>query len=94
MFDRGWEANVKKFFIYPIELIKELLNKFDIVVGNLEVGPINEEPGDFSDGSLMFSFDKRILESLTAGNFSILSLANNHTLNMGEEGLAEKQEIF
>lgn len=94
MFDRGVERlMLKNSFIYPIDLIKKFLNEFDIVVGNLE-GPINEEPGDFSDDSLKFSFDKRILESLTAGNFSVLSLANNHTLNMGEEGLAETRSIL
>ncbi|MDD2274306.1 MAG: CapA family protein [Candidatus Pacebacteria bacterium] len=94
MFDRGVERlMIKNSFTYPIDLIKGFLNKFDIVIGNLE-GPINEKPGDFTDSSLKFSFDKRALESLNAGNFSVLSLANNHTLNMGKEGLQETKSIL
>ena len=94
MFDRGVERlMLRNSFTYPVDLIKGFLNKFDMVVGNLE-GPINEEPGDFTDSSLKFSFDKRTLESLNAGNFSVLSLANNHTLNMGSEGIAETRSIL
>ncbi len=94
MFDRGVERlMIRNAFTYPVDLIKGFLNKFDDVVGNLE-GPINEEPEDFSDNSLKFSFDKRTLESLNVANFSVLSLANNHTLNTGEEGLAETRSIL
>ncbi|MDK2949058.1 MAG: hypothetical protein PWQ56_223 [Patescibacteria group bacterium] len=94
MFDRGVERSMlRNSFVFPVELIKGFLNNFDDVVGNLE-GPINEEPEDFFDNSLKFSFDKRTLESLNVANFSVLSLANNHTLNMGREGLAETRSIL
>lgn len=94
MFDRGVERlMMRNSFTYPVDLIKGLLNEFNDVVGNLE-GPINEEPEDFSDNSLKFSFDKKTLESLNVANFSVLSLANNHTLNTGEEGLAETRSIL
>jgi len=94
MFDRGVERlMMRNSFTYPVDLIKGLLNEFNDVVGNLE-GPINEEPEDFSDNSLKFSFDKRILDSLYEANFSVLSLANNHTLNTGEKGLAETRKIL
>jgi poly-gamma-glutamate synthesis protein (capsule biosynthesis protein) len=94
MFDRGVESlMIKKSFSYPIELIKNFLNDFDFVVGNLE-GPINNEPQDFPDSSLKFSFDKRIIGTLKSGNFSLVSLANNHTLNTGSSGLKETREIL
>jgi len=94
MFDRGVERlMLKDSFSYPIELIKSFLDDFDVVVGNLE-GPINENPNDFSDSSLKFSFDKKVLETLNEGNFSILSLANNHTLNMNKDGLQETRDIL
>ncbi|MDD4073927.1 MAG: CapA family protein [Candidatus Pacebacteria bacterium] len=92
MFDRGVERlMIKSTFTYPIELIKGFLSDFDYVIGNLE-GPINEEPEDFTDASMTFSFDKRILESLN--NFSVVSLANNHTLNTGKSGLEETRKIL
>ena len=93
MFDRGVERLMQKSsFIYPVELIKDFLNSFDFVVGNLE-GPINESPKDFPDSSLTFSFDKKSVESLKTGNFSLVSLANNHTLNM-DWGDLMKQRIY
>jgi poly-gamma-glutamate synthesis protein (capsule biosynthesis protein) len=94
MFDRGVEALMNKAsFTYPVETIKDFLGGFSFVVGNLE-GPINEKPKYFSDSSLTFSFDKKSTESLKEGNFSLLSLANNHTLNMERKGLEETKEIL
>lgn len=95
MFDRGVEdLMLKTSFTYPVELIKELLVKFDFAVGNLE-GPINENPKQFpDDGLYRFSFDKRIIESLKAGKFASVSLANNHTNNMGDKGLEETKNIL
>ncbi|MFA5715115.1 MAG: CapA family protein [Candidatus Paceibacterota bacterium] len=94
MFDRGVEALMEKTsFAYPVEMIKNFLCTFDFAVGNLE-GPINEKPKEFSDESLMFSFDKKVVESLKSGKFGMLSLANNHTLNMGDKGLEETKSIL
>jgi poly-gamma-glutamate synthesis protein (capsule biosynthesis protein) len=95
MFDRGVERLMQQesSFIYPVELIKDFLNSFDFVVGNLE-GPINEKPKEFSRDSMTFSFDKKSVESLKAGNFSLVSLANNHTLNMDWEGFDETKNIL
>ncbi|MFA5432982.1 MAG: CapA family protein [Candidatus Paceibacterota bacterium] len=94
MFDRGVEALMKKTsFTYPMETIKDFLNRFNFVVGNLE-GPLNEKPKYFPDSSLTFSFDKKSVESLKEGNFSLLSLANNHTINMERKGLEETKEIL
>lgn len=94
MFDRGVEMLMQKSsFTYPIDFIKGFLGNFNFVVGNLE-GPINETPKYFPDSSLSFSFDKKSVESLKNGNFSLISLANNHTLNMEREGLLETKKIL
>jgi poly-gamma-glutamate synthesis protein (capsule biosynthesis protein) len=94
MFDRGVERLMQQStFSYPVDIIKDFLNSFDFAVGNLE-GPINEKPKEFSDGSLMFSFDKKSVQSLIDGNFSLVSLANNHTLNMERTGLEETKSIL
>lgn len=95
MFDRGVEdLMLKTSFVYPMELIKEFLISFNFSVGNLE-GPINENSKEFpADGSYRFSFDKKIIESLKAGKFGLVSLANNHTLNMGDNGIEETKNIL
>jgi poly-gamma-glutamate synthesis protein (capsule biosynthesis protein) len=94
MFDRGVESLMEGVgFTYPVELIKDFLNGFDYAVGNLE-GPINKEPKEFPDSSLTFSFNEKSVESLKAGNFKVVSLANNHTSNMGNAGLEETREIL
>jgi len=94
MFDRGVEDLMQKTsFAYPMEMIAGFLKGFDFSVGNLE-GPINEKPKEFSDASMTFSFDKRIVDSLKIGNFKLVSLANNHTLNMERAGLEETKNIL
>jgi len=88
MFDRGVEYLMQKnSFNYPFEKIKNYLNS-EIIVGNLE-GPIVNNPVFISAHSMTFSFDKKIAEVLKNNNFNILSLANNHTSNMGGSGLKE-----
>ncbi|MFH1656828.1 MAG: AmmeMemoRadiSam system protein B [Candidatus Nealsonbacteria bacterium] len=93
MLDRGVEYLMEKnSFNYPFEKIKRFLRGIDIVVGNLE-GPINKNPQYFSDESLMFSFSEKNIENISQ-NFDLVNLANNHTLNMGEEGLEETRRIL
>ncbi|MDP2821014.1 MAG: CapA family protein [bacterium] len=94
MFDRGVEYQIAKNqndFSYPFKKIKNLLTEEKIIVANLE-GPINCAPAQFSDKSLKFSFDCRIAEKLSV--FDLLSLANNHTFNTGENGLKETKKIL
>ncbi len=94
MFDRGVEDMMKNMgFTYPIDSIKDFLKGFDYAVGNLE-GPISEKPKDFPDDSLKFSFDSKSVESLKEGNFKLVSLANNHTLDTGATGLEETKKIL
>ena len=95
MLDRGVEYLIEKNdnVFYPFEKISQFLNSEDIVFGNLE-GPINEEPQYFPDSSLRFSFSSEVIEGLISANLNLLSLANNHTLNMGQEGLKETRELL
>jgi len=94
MFDRGVEYQMEKNNIfYPFQKIEPFLRGVDIVFGNLE-GPIVETPRNFSDNSLMFAFNQNVIEALSFGNFNLLSLANNHTLNMGKIGLKETREFL
>jgi len=89
MFDRGVEyfAN-QNGILYPVSRVNRFLAGIDTVFGNLE-GPIVKDPPDFPDDSLRFAFSPDVLSALSFSNFNLLSLANNHTLNMAESGLRE-----
>jgi len=92
MLDRWVEKLMeKKGYDYPFLKIKNFLKKIDFVFGNLE-GPIVKNPPDFPEKSLKFAFSPKVLPSLSL--FNLFSLANNHTLNMGEEGLKETRNFL
>ncbi len=94
MLDRGVEYLIgKNDVFYPFEKISPFLNEFDFAFGNLE-GPIVRKTKAFPDESLMFCFEKETINGLISANFSVVSLANNHTLGMGKEGLNETKELL
>jgi len=61
-----------------------ILKSGDIVFGNLET-PLCSPPGDRK----LFSAEPGMSEALATGGFTILSLANNHILEYGPDGLRE-----
>lgn len=90
MLDRGVEYQAKKAndYKYPFLQVADFLGEVDLVAGNLE-GPVVDEPVQYPIDSLRFNFDARMLEGLSFANISLLSLANNHTLNAEAEGLIQ-----
>jgi len=89
MLDRGVkECMQKNSFYYPFSNIHQFLRGIDRVFGNLE-GPIVDETPDFSHQSLRFAFGIETLKSISSACFNLLSLANNHTLDMGISGFNE-----
>lgn len=72
---------------YPFLEVGEYLKQADFVFGNLET-PIT--PGrQIKTGEMVFRADPEVVNSLKENNFSILSLANNHTPNFGQKGLED-----
>ncbi len=72
---------------YPFLEVSTYLQKADIVFGNLET-PITSGP-EIPDFSMIFRSDPGMEGALKKANFSILSLANNHTPNFGSQGLRD-----
>jgi poly-gamma-glutamate synthesis protein (capsule biosynthesis protein) len=92
MLDRGVEDLIKQNSIYyPFLKISQFLRGTDIVFGNLE-GPVVNSPPEFPDDSLKFAFNPEVIKGASWCNFNLFSLANNHTLDMGKEGLEETKE--
>lgn len=69
---------------YPFEKVQDLIEDQDIIFGNLE-GPIASLHSQTPDFSTSFSFHPRIAEVLASQGFTIVSLANNHTLDRGAQ---------
>lgn len=94
MLDRGVEYLMRKnSFFYPFEKVSQFLKGVDIVVGNLE-GPIVKNPPNFSNKSLKFAFSPETIIGLSFANFNLLSLANNHTFDVGKDGFEETKEYL
>jgi len=92
MLDRGVEDLVKQNSIYyPFQKISHFLRGIDIVFGNLE-GPVVNNPPEFPDNSLKFAFSPEIIKGASWSHFNLFSLSNNHTPDMGKEGLEETEK--
>ena len=94
MLDRGVENLMKKnSSFYPFQKITQFLKGVDIVFGNLE-GPIVKVPKKISGKDLKFAFSPDTINGLFYGKINLVSLANNHTLDMGKSGLEETKELL
>lgn len=93
MLDRGIKASVEKYgggnYIFAFEKVKDYLNKFDILFGNLE-GPISDK-GTLSGSIYSFRMEPQSAKSLKEAGFDILSVANNH---IGDWGRVAMKDTF
>ena len=95
MLNRGVEHQIKKHGdTYIFEALAGEEERFfsgvDIITGNLE-GPFVTERVP-TNKSIAFRFDPMLIPMLQRYNFSVLGLANNHSLDMGAKGLKESQD--
>ena len=78
---------------YPFQRLSQTLGDADAAVGNLE-GAINSDHVRTPEGSLAFSFTPETSRTLAENHFAILSLANNHTYDFGENGFADTRRYL
>jgi len=95
MMDRGVEYFMDKnsSVFYPFEKFKDFSEGKDIIFGNLE-GPIVTNYQISPEEEYRFAFAPDTAEALSFANFNLVSLANNHTLNMGREGFEETKDFL
>jgi hypothetical protein len=93
------EKRIRKYD-YPFKNVKSILSQGDIVFGNLESSITDASQMNKSHYSKLIddpTFGKRIYlkaspmfaESLKAAGFNVLSIANNHILDYGSQGLID-----
>lgn len=78
---------------YPFREMMPHLSQFDIRLGNLE-GPIVTNHRQTPDFSTSFSFQPGTAQLLKDQGFSMMTLANNHSLDRGNDGFAQTQNYL
>ncbi|MBU0998034.1 CapA family protein [Patescibacteria group bacterium] len=77
---------------YPFLYVSDYLSSADLVFSNLE-SPIVTDCPRFEHG-FTFCADPRIVEGLVSSNINVVSLANNHILNFGKDGLEDTKRYL
>ena len=78
---------------YPFAATAEQLRQGDIVIGNLEA-PIAVSGEEFTAKKFRFRLSPKAAAALKNAGFTHLTLANNHILDFGEEGLRQTIEAL
>lgn len=83
----GKLMQVENNWFMPFELVAEDLKNTDIVFGNLE--SVISDKGKDSGAVYSFRADPRSLEGLLYANFSVVSVANNHSFDWGDSAFLD-----
>ncbi|MDQ0255776.1 poly-gamma-glutamate synthesis protein (capsule biosynthesis protein) [Evansella vedderi] len=80
---------------YPFLYVKEDLHKAHIAVANLETA-VTTRDSSYKDTNQRYNFKSKPehLQGLVNAGFDLVSLANNHALDYGEEGLMDSMEAL
>lgn len=73
---------------YPWEMVKEYFQNDDITIGNLETSITNRD-SKWADKLFNFRSDPKNLKHMKDAGIDILTLANNHILDYGYDGLLD-----
>lgn len=76
-------------YSWPFRNISSLFSEADLAIANLESPFLVTSNYEVNTGSFSFKANPRSIEGLKLAGFDILSLANNHILNQGRQGIAD-----
>lgn len=77
---------------YPFEKVAEILKSADITAGNLENPIVKDCP--ISNDGFKFCTSPEMAEGLTFAGIDVVSLANNHTTNYGNDGFIQTKNYL
>jgi poly-gamma-glutamate synthesis protein (capsule biosynthesis protein) len=86
------EASLRNNFRWPFENTVSFLSSADITLINLEASLIAGCP--VVSTGMVFCGSQRNIEGLTYAGIDVANLANNHTRNYGEAGLAATERLL
>lgn len=78
---------------FPFAQVREVLESADLVVGNLECCIVDQRHGLEPPHNRMI-VPEHLASGLSHSGITVVSLANNHTLDGGEEGLASTRRFL
>lgn len=73
---------------YAFAATKPLLRGADVAIGNLETA-LTERENDWIDKQYRFRDPPGVADALAGAGFDLVSLANNHSMDYGPQGLAD-----
>lgn len=81
-------------YLWPFAKIAQFTAAADITVFNLESPFLKKADYQVPTGSFMFKADPKAIVGLELAGVDVLSLANNHAMNMGAQGLDDTLAIL
>ena len=75
-------------YLYPFEPTKSILKDSDIAVANLEA-PLTRRTAPFMEKEFILKIDPDATGAIKAAGFDVVTLANNHIMDYGQDGLQD-----
>jgi poly-gamma-glutamate synthesis protein (capsule biosynthesis protein) len=96
MLSRTVNAKMERYqdYAWPFRLIAPTIAAADISVFNFESPFLKNANYDVSTGSFAFKANPLALEGLLLAGIDVVSLANNHALNAGRQGVIDTLDIL
>ncbi|MBT0664969.1 CapA family protein [Geobacter pelophilus] len=92
MLDGSARPTLQKLgYAFPFAATRAILKDSHIVIGNLEA-PITRRGTEFTDKRFRFRAPPEAAGALRDAGFSIVTLANNHILDYGSQGLLDTKQ--
>ena len=89
----AFAAVVGDDYSYPLKNVTDIFAKDDLTLGNLET-VLTSQDYSTKGGSRLYKGDPAYAQILSLGNVDVVSLANDHTSDYGEEGLTQTVEAL
>jgi len=88
----NYKMSKKNDFTYPFDATKKFLKNADYTIINME-SPLTKDCKPTQNG-MVFCGNQKFVKGLNSSGVDVVSLANNHILNKGTQGLDETKKLL
>lgn len=81
-------------YTWPFKKIATLFSEADLAIANLESPFLFTNNYEVKSGSFSFKANPQSVKALLLAGFDVLSLANNHILNQGRQGILDTYKVL